>query len=362
MNFSSKDELSFLNYFDIAKSSASGNAKEKLQITSQDDKTYFSLFSNELIVISSIDKYERDFDVVIDIDDFYSVIKNISQNQSISLDKNVLSFNETKYVFEEHIVTLPSYSDYLDVINNNDPDFVVKDLMLENNFSIALDFIGERDTSSIEYVNDHFVATNKVKACMIKNKKTSIKNELVFSKVLCNFLNKAKLKSIDISCYTSESSSYYVIKIDHTYIISSIPEYKLPNLFDSKFMKMYNHTSKLEIDKNALLEALKRIKIVTKFDIVSRAINFYAYEGKIVLKADDTKTSASALETIPAQVDSELHNFFTRFNSNYLQVILQYIESNVVKIYVSSLSDFLVAKITDEKEENIFLLTRLHTN
>jgi hypothetical protein len=357
------EDLSFLNYLETAKSVSSGNAKTKLKITSENGKTYFSLFSNELIVISEIDKYESDFEVIVDVDDFCSVLKNIPDNVVINLDKNVVSFNETKYTFEDHPITLPEYKEYLEVIQNQSPSYRINNLPLNNNFDIALAFVGERDTSSVEYKDDHFIATNKVKACMLKNSDTSIDQHLIFSSVLCSFLSKIKLKSIDIDYYNNDSSSvsYYVIAIGSTYIISSIPENKLPNLFDDKFMKMYNHAHKIEVNKNYLLEALKRMRIVTKFDSISKAINFHAQQDKIILKGDDTNSSALAVETILASVDSDLINFYSRFNSAYLTTILNYIQSDNVRIYLSNNPEFLVAKITDTDEKNIFLLTRLHS-
>jgi len=363
MLFSSNDELSFLNYFEMAKGVSSGNAKGKLKITSENGQTYFSLFSNELIIISKIDKYESDFETILDIDDFSSVVKNTPNNQVLRLEKNVLSFNETTYTFEDHPITLPDYKDYLEVIQNVSPSKVIHNLPLDNKIDTALAFVGEKDTSSIEYMDDHFVATNKVKACMLKNTESTIDSHLIFSSVLCSFLNKTRLKSINIDFYDSDKVTvpYYVIALDNTYIISSIPESKLPNLFDSKYMKVYNHSSKIEINRSYLMEALKRMRIVTKFDSVSKAVNFYVYADKVVLKGDDTNSSASAIETISATVDSEIINFYSRFNSTYLNTILSYIDSESVRIYLSTSSDFLVAKITDTEEKNIFLLTRLHT-
>jgi hypothetical protein len=357
------EDLLFLNYFEIAKSVSSGNAKNKLKITSENGKTYFSLFSNEIVVISHIDKYESDFEVIVDVDDFYSVIKNIPTNQVIALDKNSISFNETKYTFEDHPITLPDYKEYLEVIQNKKASSVINNLPLNNNFDTALAFVGERDTSCIEYKEDHFVATNKVKACLLKNSESSINEHLIFSSVLCSFLSKIKLKFINIDYFNDETITvpYYVIALDNTYVISSIPESKLPNLFDAKFMKMYNHSNKIEVSKSYLIEALKRMRIVTKFDSISKAVNFFAQEDKIVLRGDDTNSSASAVETIQASVDSELTNFYARFNSAYLSTILSYIQSDTVRIYLSSSSDFLVAKITDTEEKNIFLLTKLYS-
>ena len=90
MIFKSKDDLNFLSLFDIARNSSTGNAKDKLKITSEKGKTYFSLYSNELIVINELDSYDNDMDIIIDIEDFYSVIKNIPANKEIELVNNVL--------------------------------------------------------------------------------------------------------------------------------------------------------------------------------------------------------------------------------------------------------------------------------
>jgi len=68
------------------------------------------------------------------------------------------------------------------------------------------------------------------------------------------------------------------------------------------------------------------------------------------------------VETISAIVDSDLNGFYSRFNSAYLSTILGYIGSDRVKIFLSNNANFLVAKITDMDERNLFLLTRLHTN
>lgn len=363
MIFSSNDELGFLNYFEIAKNISSGNAKNKLKISSENGKTYFSLFSNEMILISKMDKYEKDSDIIIDVDDFYSVIKNVPSNQVLSVEDNTLKFGETKYTFSTHPIVLPEYKDYLETISSVSPTSTLV-LNLNNSFAIALDFVGDRDTSCVEYVNNHFVATNKVKACLLRDIELQSQEHLIFSPVLCNFLQKAKLKQVSIDIYNSEEIEvpYYVIVIGDTYIISPIPNQKLPNLFDAKYVSMYTHDSKIELNKQDIMDALKRMRIVTKFDSNSKAIEFSVEGDKLILKASGNEQSASAVETISITSDSSLNGFYTRFNSEYLATIISYVSSDIVKIFLSNKKDFMVAKVTDMDENNIFLLTRLHTN
>ena len=364
MIFKSKDDLNFLSLFDIARNSSTGNAKDKLKITSEKGKTYFSLYSNELIVINELDSYDNDMDIIIDIEDFYSVIKNIPANKEIELVNNVLKFGETEYTFEIHSIVLPDYKEYLDTIKNNSPSSKITNLNLSSNLAIALNFIGQRDTTSIEYFNNHFVATNKVKACLLKDKNNSSDEHLIFSPNLCSFIDKAKMKELSIDIYNDESIQipYYCIPIENTYVISSIPNNTLPNLFDERYIVNYTHPTKIEVSVDEVKEALKRMRIVTKFDSLSNGIDFTIQDGKLILNADDTKSTASARESINAEVDSPLVGFYTRFNSSYLYTILSFIDSPKVRIYVSNNDKFLVAKITDESEDNIFLLTRLNIN
>lgn len=360
MIFSSNDELGFLNYFEIAKNISSGNAKNKLKISSENGKTYFSLFSNEMILIAKIDKYEKDSDIIIDVDDFYSVIKNVPSNQVLSVEDNTLKFGETKYTFSTHPIVLPEYKDYLDTISSLSPESTVT-LNLNNSFAIALDFVGERDTSCVEYVNNHFVATNKIKACLLSDEDLQSQEHLIFSPVLCNFLQKSKLKQVSIDVYNNKEIEvpYYVIAIGDLYVISPIPNQKLPNLFDAKYVSMYTHDYNIEVNKQDLLDALKRMKIVTKFDSNSKAIEFSVEGDKLVLKANSNEQTASAVETLSITSDKNLNGFYTRFNSDYLSTILNYISSDRVKIFLSNDKDFMVTKITDLNEKNLFLLTRL---
>lgn len=363
MIFSSNDELGFLNYFEIAKNISSGNAKNKLKISSEKGKTYFSLFSNEMILISKIDKYEKDSDIIIDVDDFYSVIKNVPSQQVLSIEDNTLKFGETKYKFSAHPIVLPDYKEYLETLSSTSPTSTIN-LNLNNSFAIALDFVGDRDTSCVEYVNNHFVATNKVKACLLNDVELQSHEHLIFSPVLCNFLQKAKLKQVSIDVYRNDEIEvpYYVVTIGDTYIISPIPNQKLPNLFDAKYVSMYTHSSKLEVNKNDILDALKRMKIVTRFDSDSKGIEFFVEGDKLILKANTNEQSASAIETILINADESLNGFYTRFNSEYLATIISYVSSDIVKIFLSNKKEFMVAKVTDMDENNIFLLTRLHTN
>jgi hypothetical protein len=154
-----------------------------------------------------------------------------------------------------------------------------------------------------------------------------------------------------------KSGEYIFININNTYIIFSIKEYSLPNIFEKEFIQVYDHKTKIEINKNIFKDVLNRFKIFSAKNIFNR-IKCSSTNNQFIVESKEPN-SGYAIEKMEANIDDLLKN----------QEILFYVSQNILSIAINALKgekiiihsnvytpDEKTIKITDEIGDDFFVI------
>lgn len=339
-----KKDLGFIGLYNLCIDNKSP-LHDKFEIKCKNNQVVFSQESDKCTLITMYDKtIDEDFQVVYSTAKVNSILNFVPDTESIIFTKEGLSFNKSKYDFEEEKLTLNDSTELLELIKSGTQKekIVFKNL---KNMNTVKSYMGQEGLDTIVNVNDSFVASNEMGiSAIIKSGNVSNFN---IPEILVNLIMFMKLSEIEIDVYDKFVST----KIGDTYVIVPIKDYLIPNIFADEFAEKYNHKNIITIPKDELIKAVQRIKVVASFNTYSRVF-IYCFEDYIEIISKD---NANAIETVTAKVDADLKDCFFIISANYLFQIISSLEGKNIIIHAVNDVDAVAVKITDETSDKFFI-------
>ena len=342
-----KKDLDFMGIYSLCMDNKNP-LHDKFEIKNYNDKVLFIQESDHTTLITVIDKNIDECDLIFPTPKVSAILSNVSLDDTIVFDKNKMSFNKSYYEFEDENISISDKTDLMNMIESNKhtQKYNFKNL---KNINAVKTYIGNEGLDTIVNTNSTYLSSNELGISAIIKNENNIEDVFNIPAVLIDIISLLKLDDIEIDVY--KEYGVIVSKVNSTYVIIPIKDYLIPNLFEEQYAEKYNHKDKIVVDKESLVKAVNRIKVIASTNVYSR-IFIYCYTDYIELVSKD---SNKAVETVSAKVDKELIDSYFILSSNYLYDISKSLEGKNIIIHALNDPTALAVKITDEIENKFFI-------
>ncbi len=343
-----RKDLDFLTFY-VALSNSGSPLFSKLLIQVRGEKARFIQYNKEGVLITTISTTapgDDDFDVVYENNVFYNLIKNIPIDSDVEITKDYVKFGNNTYTLKQQSRMVPDPDD-ID-LGNQKKTVAIKNI---DKIDKAKHFVGAYDPKfNLEVVSLQggcLVASDSLASCIIFTD-TDKDMFLYLPGFILPVVERSQVKEINIKLY----EDYLTFFINNTEFIVTINKYALPNLLTDDYKEAYSHESKAVIDKKVMLDALRRMNLVSKDNPNNRI--FITFEnGKIIFESKDHEFSK---EEIRAEVDKELFNFTVINSCDRMVKITSLFDGNNIEIYsANKTEDAHCLRYEDESHDRFYL-------
>ena len=360
MNFV-KEELSFLSIFaKCADTKRPHNDKFQIKTDPARNVIVFSQISDAATIINEVNKtIDEDINSIYPINQFLALINSLPAGASIDIKNDGIHFNNNKYEFEKYNAddVFISIDETITALAKTTESITVSDFGKTKN-----SFIGQEPLDYVLVIDGKFLSALSCDTLVCSYHTNNDKSNTFFvpklAVTLCNDSKKDSVEFKAISLGKNDEKSYAVF-LEGTHVIFMNKEYNkdMASLFEEDSKPLYDHPSKIKINKNLLKDALNRIKVFSSKNIYSRVYcsttnNEFKVESK-------EQNSGYAVEIVEAEVDEAIKNQNPIFciSQAYLSTVVSYLKGEQVVIHSNVFSpDGVAVKITDELGEDFFIL------
>ena len=350
-----KEELSFLSmYSKCSDTKLPEHDKFKINVNSEKGEVTFSQFSDEIVLITTLNKTsDTSFEVVFPVNQFFAFINSIPVNAEIDIQSNGIHFNGNRYEFET--VDLSSIFEGVDAFKDLVKDTSNKVSIV--NFGLIKNSIIGNSADQLDctmLTNGSFVSAPNNESLLCAYKTSNNKDVSFYIPRLAGIIGVDNKKEV-MDFY--KSGEYVFINVNNTHIIFTAKEYNLPNIFDEDFKQIYDHPSKIEINKNILKDAINRIKIFSAKNIFNR-IKCSSTNSQFIIESKEPN-SGYAIEKIEASIDDALKEQETLFyvSQTILSTAINALKGEKIIIHSNVYTpDEKTIKVTDEIGDDFFIV------
>ncbi len=377
-----KEELNFLDLFVLGVENKKDNRSSiygKIRIVANKEKgeVTFTQFSSDINLHKVISKtVTEDFNTDIPTLQACNLIKLLPDNVEIEFTKDSIICGSNKYSFDKEDVVFPDIQNYVESYDKAEDRIVISDLHKLNQ---AKSYMGayENNLDCIYAYNSYFVAKNDYTIASIKtenNKDVSY----YFSKALIGMINNCKVNELEIKKFIiqdeeKEEHSFSACKIKDTYIFIVDKRYLIPEIFSEEIMfdedkkpytfkSLYDHQTKIVIDRCLFLDSLSRIRLFVNSNLDSR-IFIQALDNEFLNITDSWKDEdnfvPAVVEKVSSVNDDELVKKVRAVSSIPVFQIASELEGKNVILYISENDKAVVVRVEDETENNFYIVRLL---
>lgn len=346
-----KEELNFLELYSLLADNKDPRKNDKVQIKAKKDENIviFSQFSEEATLITKLEKkVDEEFTLILPSPKLYSLIRTLSDNTILKIEKSGIFFNSNKYDFEKVDFELNDTDHFLMLSEKeNDNKKVIKQV---DKAFLLKPYIGKNELAVIHLNNNYFISALSEGTVIAAMKTLENKNiNFYFPKIIIDIAKLANIKEIEFDLF--EELGIYYFKINKTTIFMVNKENSLPDIFSDDIKKIYEHNYNIIINKNELLESLKRIKIIAMNNIDSRILCAFK-DSKMYIESKDNDY---ACEIINAKIDKELENYSGYLSAVILDNIINNITSENIILKINPDKESIAIKLESESKDTFFI-------
>lgn len=347
-----KKELDFLYLYNLCK----GNKHE------QSDKFYMRKIGNNIVFIALTDKVslftvlekemdESEFYMILPILEFYKMLSFCKDDDSIIFnDKNIQFGESSSYSFENypHLSTLYDTDIVFNIIDNIQ-SFKSVDLKEISKLTHISSYIGNDDFDIFSFQSYYFV-TNNGKYITAANKTNNSALNLWLPSIFHTIIKTLKLDELNI--LIDESSERFIYTYNNTFFTSPFVDPIIYNIFDEDNKKYYEHSNKIIIKKDDLIDSIKRISVVTN-NLQDNNLFIKFEDNKIIF---ENMLGVQGKEIISNTIPPVLKGQLMCVHSDSLVKIIDSLDDTIIIRLPDNLENASVIKIEDNKEEKFYVL------
>ena len=349
-----KEQLNFLDKYVLCIDTKTA-INDKFQIACKGNRLIFSQKSNVGYLITELtypETFEKEEKVIFETSTFASLIKSIPNNSDITITEKGINFNNNCYDIVNTDFLLDDVDEFLTIASDTSVEkFNLNDI--ENYFKIKEYAVGDK-LDTVSYQNGYFVASNRYYVTgFVKTDNFKLDSDFYFSEDTFALFSAYKVKEATV--YNLDDM--YFFKLDDTFIFIPKNEYILPNMFDDAIKEMYEHPSKVVVNKNAIKDTLTRMKIVARNNKESR-IYLELSDDTMVIKNTDTQFAQEDIKLL--SIDDDVKGVVMPVSVNHLSSIIDKCDGENIEIYCTADEEnFISMKIKDETSKYFYILNLL---
>jgi len=351
-----KEELSFLKLYSMLSDNRSFlNDKICIESVSKTKTVTFSQLSHKFNLITKINKEikdDEDFSLIINVNIFYQLISSLPNNTYVNITKDGIFFNSSKYDLQKYEGDYSVVSKFEEAISLKETAiFSINEI---DKMVLLKNYCGKDELDTIALIEGNFVASNRTDITGVI--KTNNDKNLIFyfPSDFVSIINLQNLKSIDIKTveYNDKNITYFIL--NNIIVIINEFTYALKNIFVEEIKRLYDHNTKILVDKNSFLEVLSRIAIVSKDNIYNRI--FISFDNtNIIIESKDVGYSVEKIPYI--SIDPSLVGIKIILSVNNLKTIIQSLTGKQVYIKASADEDAVAVSFEDENKDRFYIHT-----
>ena len=273
MNFV-KEELSFLSIFaKCADTKRPSNDKFQIKTDPARGVVVFSQISDSATIIKEVKKaIDEELNGIYPINQFLALVNSIPNEATIDIRDDGIHFNNNKYEFEKANAedVFISIDETIGAISKSDEVISISDFSKTKN-----SFIGQEPLDYVLAIDGKFISALSCDTLVCSYTTSNNKEKTFFipklAVTLCNEYKKESVEFKSVVLGKNEEKSY-AVSFDDTYVIFSNKEYNkdMASLLEEDSKPLYDHPTKISINKTLLKDALNRIKVFSSKNIYSR--------------------------------------------------------------------------------------------
>lgn len=346
-----KEELKFLEmYFNLLDTRSFLNNKIYIKFNKDNNEVIFAQQSRKFNLITKISKdlgeLENSHEMIVDTKKLFQLINLIPQNLDILFipDKCSIKFGNSVYNLENY---QGDYSIIYDLLNlQKEKEIKIVDL---KKIFLLKNYCGQDELSTIALLDGHFQASNIYDVAGIIKNENDKSIKYFFPSEFLSIIKLYNLDSIILNIYKNSIMSF---EIENTIIIINEFKYSLENHFDEEIKELYEHNTKITVNKDILLEAIQRITVVAKDNLFNRI--FMSFDtNNIILESIDTGYSIEKIQYV--SLDKEIKDVKIIISAEYFKKIISSLNGEIITIRISNDKDSVAIKFEDEINDRFFI-------
>lgn len=352
-----KEDFSFLSmYAKCSDTKMPQNDKFRIKASKEKQNVVFEQFSDNIFITTTLNKtVDKDLEVKFPVNQFLAFINSVPVNSEIDIQENGIHFNKNRYEFET--IDLSSVFSGTEMYYTMIADQANTKTTISN-FGLIKNSLTGADGFDCTLLKNGYFISEPIDSAIISVYKTTNDKNICFNipKIAGVLALESKLDSVDFYL----NGKYKFIVIGTTYIFFGDKDYNLPDVFEEDTVKQYDHSTKIEIPKNAFKDMLNRIKIFSAKNIYTRVVAS-STNNQFVIESKEPN-SGYAIEKIDADIDSELKEQEKLFfiPQTDLSTAVNNLKGDKIIIHTNVYSpDEVAVKITDELNEDFFIICLL---
>lgn len=373
-----KEELDFLSLYSIC-SDKKTRESDKFQILSVDGSSdiIFLQYSKLTIFITIFkDKNVSKEKIVLTYESskFSDVLKYCPNGADITITDNFVSFGRSsKYAFESFdlnpFFSSTSFDNMLHIINNKAKYKAIEVLDFEK-INLIRTYAGAdlQGLNVIALYENHFVISDKIDSTGIVKTKNKLDSNYFLSLITYNVFQFLKLKSLVL--YDIKDQGIFLLEHNNVNILfiknpeqvkleeKREDELTIPNVLDPKIKSYYYHDLFIKLNKEYLLNSLRKINIVTDSKSENRIFITFSSD-KISI---ETRDSNQCLEEINYPCPKELFDVTIALSSNFTISMVSSIPGEEVIIRLPHEEDNFNAISLMDVDESVVFVQPIHSD
>ena len=351
MNFTKK-ELNFLKLYSFV-SDTKSFLNDKVQIKVERDNALFSMFTNDVGIITCIKKCtdEAAFKSVYPIVQFNQMVESCNSDFEIEISEEHLCLGkDAEYKLNKADIELIQTDAILAEITNT---AAIQSVELQDldKLSVIKNYMGDSGFDAVVVNSGNFIAITKNTVVGVVNTSNNKNVKFIIPKIAVLILLQNKITTTLILEYPS----FFTASINESVLIFPKRDegyYIIPDVLDEQYQQLYNHKSKISVDKARLSTSLQRMSVISQGSPES-IVSFIVNTNQLII---ENKNSTYGQEKIVAEVDKELEGCKFTLLTKFLMLILSSLKGDVVTISASNMPEAACFKVEDEHRSGFFII------
>lgn len=371
-----KEELDFLSLYSIC-SDKKTRESDKFQILSVDGSSdiIFLQYSKMTIFITVFKNKNLSKEKIVltyESSKFSDVLRYCPNGSDITITDTFVSFGKSsKYSFESFDLNpfFTSIDNMLQMINNKSKYKSVEIQEFEK-VNLIRSYAGAdlQGLNVIALYENHFVISDKIDSTGIVKTKNKLDSNYFLSLITYNVFQFLKLKSLIL--YDVKDQGIFLLECNNMNILfiknpeqikleeKREDELTIPNVLNPSIKSYYYHDVFIKLNKEYLLNSLRKINIVTDSKSENRIFITFSSDKISIETRDDNQ----CLEELDYSCPKELFNVTIALSSNYTISMVSSIPGEDVIIRVPHEEDNFNAISIMDVEDSIMFVQPIHSD